>query len=945
MSGGTRDVFVECSDLVTKLENATLQPDSFATIATLLEALRATLVSFPALSCEEQAHRVCKLVYSVWNCAVKVAALKIDAVIIAKIRHLACDYLSFAILAIDKPSESTLVTQFKFLGLTGKSWADAKNYDLSQRCFVSALEVFELLSFSSLIEMEVWEKLRELHQCPSLTALTTRKSILFSIYCWRAETAWSMQQKEVTYNLYTRAKELLTDLPAEAEYLAAMCFNLGLSNTEKKDFPEAVRWLQVRFTEIKYSINVFRIGISGRYQINSRQLDYSLLVVNESTAPKNVERQARTLRLLAEAYLESENFEKALNSILASNSIVDTPIGRLTLIRCYLSLHNSEFAEKEAITFTQQSSCTPDLDPSKCCPSAFSALLISYLEVLVMPPVRDYSTTKALFQEVLAGNFAQQLEPNVFIHMAHLSWDIGASYFQDKDYHLCIEWLSWAAKLWSYSDDNKTSLARCLRVQGQCNLQLKNYTEAVRVVQESLKHDSSQISAHYVLFAAQLHLRDLLRCKEELKIICENFAGSELWQGCVELCAQTAFEMEELEVAAGALESLMCNYHPDSSVPGHAAILTRSLVKILAKNDFGSATALNTTADLIPVVQLVKISHHIKTLCDWISKFGAQVVFGSTVEEIQWFNSFSWNMGCCAISRTEFDHALALFKSAWTFSTLLGTTIQSLDMQHKSLLVIRSSVFFFLFKDSKMAIGAMFEKLDRLHSSSSALEEPLRETLSMIETCKNVCNQMQTLTPAALQIQKAFPLLHLMEFKARSYFNKSDPTVLMGLLRAAEKIPGMTGNIILHIASICNDGPSTNLTLCQEALRLALSLNIPARFDIPYFLSHANLRFLITLQFSRDATEVFFTEILQILHGLQRGEYPATELQWLLATAQNNAVYYHRVHDTTKAEQWMGRALSLVRFLPDTQRAIYEPDLQHAYTALLGEKATVTHSS
>eukprot|EP01105_Mastigella_eilhardi_P020994 TRINITY_DN5046_c0_g1_i1.p1 TRINITY_DN5046_c0_g1~~TRINITY_DN5046_c0_g1_i1.p1 ORF type:complete len:900 (+),score=213.07 TRINITY_DN5046_c0_g1_i1:144-2702(+) len=847
----------------------------------------------PPLRTAEQANAVRKFAFAIWNRAVRLAALhKTPPEVCAKIRHKACDFLSLAILSFERTPESVLVTLMKFLGFTGKAWAELNNYELSQSCFTNA--------------MEVWGKLQQLYQAPSDAELGTRRSCLFSILCWRAETAWAMQQKEVTYELFSRAKDLLEFLPSEASYLAAMCFNLGLSHHTQRDFAEAVRWL----TEC--------------VDVNDR-------------APQSVARQASALRLLADSYLELGNAEQALNSISLANKSQDHPAGLYILLRVFLLQKNFDQAEHTAEALVKRSDSTLEINMAvpallithkrndcaiRCLqqlcdlygaePEKRGAVLIQHLETLVRPPLRDLDAAKALIQSALAGHHdgGLPLDYDVADHLSNVMWDLGANYFQDRDFAHALEWFTWACKLLSLHENHKVCYARCLRIVGQCHLQLSQYPEAATAARQSLALDAS-LAAHFVLFNALEHTGDGAQAKEELKQICQH--STDAWQGCLELCAQTAFELDQLDTAIEALSAIVSNCRSEALPSGRTSVIVRNLVTLLLRPRSQAQTeSASSSGNLehVAVPTLATCCHYFKLLCDWATASTAVVFGAATADEVSWFHAVAWNVGCAACARGEPETGRTAFASAACFASAAGQP----DAQLKALL---------------LCLGCLFEVADRSSPAcvAEAPEQLSKDALGTISRCRELCAQLRD--------QKPLALLQLMEFRARVMVR--DPG-LREVLRTTLQVPGITGNTLLHMADVCG---TADVDTCCEALRMALRLFTSQPGNYPKIA--CTFRSLIVLQASREDAQIYFAEVLQILQGLPATQYPPLELQWLVATAFNNGIYYARVHDTARAEEWMGRAIALVKYHPD--RAVLEPDLQKAYTELLGRKAKAAAAS
>jgi len=99
------------------------------------------------------------------------------------------------------------------------------------------------------------------------------------------------------------------------------------------------------------------------------------------------------------------------------------------------------------------------------------------------------------------------------------------------------------------------------------------------------------------------------------------------------------------------------------------------------------------------------------------------------------------------------------------------------------------------------------------------------------------------------------------------------------------------------------------------------------------------LRTLVTLCPNRDESLPYFQDALSLLKSVtptasdapSTEMYPGVEVEWLVGEAWNSGVYYYRIGKGDAAEQWMGAAVKLSRYLPGGGRL----DIMAQYSKVL----------
>lgn len=174
------------------------------------------------------------------------------------------------------------------------------------------------------------------------------------------------------------------------------------------------------------------------------------------------------------------------------------------------------------------------------------------------------------------------------------------------------------------------------------------------------------------------------------------------------------------------------------------------------------------------------------------------------------------------------------------------------------------------------------------------------------------------------------------ELKSRAKDFKSQ----IDILHHCASLPGFQAKYFLNMAqqaSQASAGVESN-NVVITAYRLALK-NILITPSPDYKVVALIVRKLITLtdQQCKDGSDVMvvYKHAKEILAGLDPGEYPHEELQWLVATSWNRAGLQVKFLRFSVAEPWMEMALEL---------ANYDPHMENRKLSMIESLAEVRQS-
>ncbi|KAK3726438.1 hypothetical protein RRG08_005044 [Elysia crispata] len=248
---------------------------------TLVESLTQTLCVDV-----ESRHKLGKLAVNLWN---KTVILKtkesIKKQLYGKLRH-----ISFQVIAFLNESGGDIASLKKqvMMGLkTARAWIDVKEFQSAEKVLCILQKIIQRLQ-QSVVQMKNVAEAPEDEE--KLLSDTTKDS--FYILCLKAEVKFLQGQNTQAMDAVKKAEEIMPSFPDEAFNLSMLCYNFGVDCYHSKDYTTGVSWLRESCS------------------------------INRDIVEPNPKIQARTLRLLANCYLEArcEGWkESALNAVTLAN--------------------------------------------------------------------------------------------------------------------------------------------------------------------------------------------------------------------------------------------------------------------------------------------------------------------------------------------------------------------------------------------------------------------------------------------------------------------------------------------------------------------------------------------------------------------------------------------------------------------------------------------------
>ncbi|XP_033740842.1 testis-expressed protein 11-like isoform X2 [Pecten maximus] len=841
---------------------------------------------------------------NLWNIAV---ALKIKdstpVLVNAKLRHIA-----FLLVDCSTPAEYNENTWKKkiVMGMkAGRAWLDSKEP-------VRADQVFLLTDqFVATVQRAVVERKNDGVAADVVDKQNTEVlQDMFKLLCYKAEAALAQQDQQKALDLVLLAKEMLPNFPREGSYLSMLCYNFGVDMYQQKKYEQGVTWLR----------ESFELG-KGRQTIGSRN-------------------QARTLRLLANAYLEwnaKEHCQKALNAVTLANTEHPHPAGFYLNLRVLLFIGEEDGAIEKAIgDILHQSDITVDLgmnviqlvsqhnrtgiamDVTKTLLKAFEKspdigrIIVSQLELLIqMGKIKE--AKNFVEESITAHNTGKPLDATVKKRFHLTLWEQAAVAFEAKDFKESLEWYNYTLSLFSHSDIEAHNLAKLYRNRASCYLHLEQWEKAVESAEQAERWEPRSVHTQFILYKVYLAGADVNKAKSVLQNMCEIVSSPDLGDdgtdahGIMCLAAQMAFEENHQVVASLALECVANS----GSDPWQVLTALRCLVRLKL-----TCQGKEQGTEPSGIDRNIQTAYHKLLQLQNESKENQNRVHN----EASWFIKIAWNL---ALQCEESPQRLkTLFSLCQQLSSLCPCDDSNLTRQKTCML---------------MAAAASLQ-VARMSEDETEKRYCLEEALQHVKNCRHLINQLQQNTLVATENKgkdTTETLLLLYEFEAQVKLN--DP-VSEQTLEQALRLPNPDPKTFETLAALAMEPPAQNKNVSVRAIKVAIRKHL--QLPQPDFNKCSKLfHSLVQLSLSGDAGAreealTYYTEVIEVIDKRSQGQYPEMEVLWLMTKAWNCGINFYSSGRCDEAERWCSTSLKLLKYL-DTMRENYEDHMNNTYGQIL----------
>ncbi|XP_046583412.1 testis-expressed protein 11-like [Haliotis rubra] len=843
---------------------------------------------------------------SLWNHAVGLKTKGcLSTVTNAKLRHLSFMIVAFANQGVK--DEETLKKQIVMGMKTGRAWIDAHQPEQAEIVLNISNQCAQKLH-STVIERknetgggnEVMERQR----------MEIEKD-MFKLLCYKAEVEMLQCRNEATVNLVQMAKQMLTRFPRESGFLSMLCYNFGVDLYQKKRHNEAIHWLRESF-----DLSKERKGVM----------------------PRN---QARTLRLLANAYIESnpsEHFEKALNAVSLANTEHCHPAGLYLKLRVLL-IGGEKGAPVSAVLddIIKHSDCTLELGlsvlqllkqykcfdncmdfPSKLrkrfeqCPDV-GRLFITQLQALLES---DQSQQAKLFSEecITAHNTGRPLDINTRKQFHLVFWEKAGAAFESKEYGEALTWYNYSLSLFSPSEMTSINMAKLQRNRASCFVNQGHLPQAKEAIQQAEKCSPDEAHTQFIIYKIALAEDDHDTASSSLqKMVTGGKDGPNVSQsqtfGLICLAAQMALEHNHCDTACVALDFLITH----SADHQQTLIALRCLVRLR----LGQADKKNYCSEsLQPIIPLIRTAYN-KLLI-----LGKQPSGEGTLEEAMWFMKIAWNL---ALKCEDDPFSLKdLFSLCLKLLSLLPSD-KALTCRQKTCTL--------------MAVAGCLQ-MARAHPDDDNMRDALEEALCYIEEFQLLQRDQKSVTWTQIEDTKGPDttdmLLLLYEFEARV---KLQDNGAEALLEKALTLPQPEPKTFEAFAALAVEPPACDRGLSIRALKVAIRTHL--QVDQPDFHRCSKaIHSLIQLSLStgqsssKQETYNYFKETIDVIDKKAKGHYPELEIVWLMTRAWNCGIQFYSSTEYDEAERWCSMSMGLLKYLT-TMRPNYEDQMNSVYGEIL----------
>ncbi|XP_041351715.1 testis-expressed protein 11-like [Gigantopelta aegis] len=736
---------------------------------------------------------------------------------------------------------------------------------------------------------------------------------MFKLLCYKAEVAVAQSKNMEALTAVQIAEEMMERFPKEGAFLSMLCYNFGVDTFNRRQYEESISWLRKSFDLGK-----------GRQDVGAKN-------------------HARTLRLLANAYLEwnpTQNLDKALNAVTLANTEHLHPAGLFLKLKILLATgergsaihsgldevirhadtsidlglsvlqllkeHNGyESAGDFPSKLVQRFEKSPDL----------GRILVFQLETLLQ--CHNLNGAKQFAEEcITAHNTGKPLDATTkkLFHVAF--WEQAALCFEHKEYSEALEWYNYSLSLFSPSESLSMNMAKLQRNRASCYLQQQLIPQAKEAIEEALKCDTSAAHTHYIIYKLALMESDGQKAISSLEKMLSGIKNVECFDkssnyGLICLAAQLALEQNSNSTACIALEYLV-NHSTNSQ-----QVLTalRCLVRLrIGAVDSGDAQE-NSMAMIIPHVRTAY--NKLLVICD--TEESSQI---RVQEEATWFMKIAWNL---AVKCEDDPFCMKeFFTLCFQLLSLSPSDTSSASRQQTCTLM--------------SAAGCL--QIARQTNEEVHKKEAFEEVLHHIQNYRSLVHSGESRIWTVNQKPDTSDILLLLyEFEACVKLNDS---CAENILEKALTMPQPEPKMFESLAALAIEPPADNKSLCVRALKVAIRTHLQK--ETPDFQRCSkDIHSLIQLSLSgvgnreflnKEETLSYFKETVEIIANKAMGQFPEIEILWLMTKAWNCGIQFYSSANYDEAEKWCGLSMSMLKYLP-TMRSNYEEQMNSVYSQVL----------
>ncbi|CAI9736922.1 testis-expressed sequence 11 protein-like [Octopus vulgaris] len=488
------------------------------------------------------------------------------------------------------------------------------------------------------------------------------------------------------------------------------------------------------------------------------------------------------------------------------------------------------------------------------------------------------------------------------------------------NYQEALEWYNYSYNLFSFGEYSDKNLAKINRNRATCYIHLESFDKARDALSKAESYDPTSPYTQFIIFKLALTQKQQDIASEALQKMCdyasnksnndENSAFTA--DALIRLAAQMAFEKDETNLAATALEIFLKGSHMSTET----LTALRCLIRLLLSNDNENDRK-----------SLSRLLEHLRTAYKFLSEISNPTKCSQDNQQVNiqleatWFTKIAWNLAIQ--SEKSPDFLRDFFIICYKLTTLCSSDLDSMTQQKTCSLIVAAAYL-------------------QLASTTSDLDEKntlLTEALNYVSSCRIVCNKIlsEKLISNDNENKKdtVNKLLLLYEFESRAKLK--DP-ILESVLERAVMMPYSDAKMFETIAALAVDPPANYKNLSIRALKLALRKHLQS--SLPDFMAVSkNFHSIIELCFAQTgghhisetqnigATQndlfTYFEEVFEFIEQKAKDKYPEVEILWLMSKAWNFGICFYSSGNFVEAEKWCALGMKFQRHL-STLKNTYE---------------------
>ncbi|GER55001.1 tetratricopeptide repeat protein [Striga asiatica] len=840
-----------------------------------------------------------KLSYRLWNTCVDISnasAAKISEEH-GKLRQVAADllFLTADVAGIPSPASKAALFYYK----TGLIWYDLKKLDLANNCFEKATDLVSNNEIHSISDDD-------------------ERKFLLDLNLARSRAAWEVSDLNLAIALLNRSKSVMFGVSRNYNTLANQYLAFGkalLSSSEVSSVNEALKLMNEAL----------------------ELCEKGLKVVKKTDETLNLkELRLKTLRFIAAAHLQSDEFESVLKCVKVLREVGSGgdhhPSLSVLAMKAWLGLGRYVEAEKELRGMVLSKGIPEGVWVSavesyflvagaagaetvkgvflglfeRCHVSAGAAIRVVNRVIgnglsNDEGKVRANVVSELVSDERVIALFDREGAAKERTTMHALLWNCATEYFREKDYLLSAEMFEKSMLYVPYGVENRILRSKGYRVLCLCCLGLLQLDRAEEYINEAEKLEPNIASA-FLKFKIFLQKKDFNNAIAQMKAMpsCLDFT-----MDFISLSAHEALACSSLPVAVASLSQLLNFYSSGKPMPTSEAVIFRTLVSILSQDPANDADVLE----------------HMKRAHTRQAEVGTDLFFGKYEvgrREKNWFAGNSWNFGVRSGQAKNYALSAEFFKLASDFYGVLGDngeTEATETMICKSIILSVSS----LIAAEKHENGTLLEP-----EVTQAMELLGRAGKILFSTAGKIDEQAEAVEPNFhfIYMCTAFDL----------YSRLSDTAAQQLQLAkrfAASKSCGPRH--LLQIGLDASRGPRPNHEVASFALNACLSSFLASPSPDYQMVALALRKLILTVTAQKGGPEddsiiEMYRHAYRIMVGLKEGEYPIEEAKWLATSAWNRAAVPVKMGKIETAKKWMSIGLELTVKVPgmNTYRSCME---------------------